>query len=254
MAPLPSRRRFLLAASGLSLAAAARADRQEILPGLYLLRGAVNTAVIERNGRKLLIDSGDIEPPADCALFTHHHPDQASGAARLAAAGTRIIVPATERSFFANAEGVWDAADKRLDHDYNCRPDLFTLRESVPVSATLQGGDVHTWEGLRFEAIETPGHTDGSMTYLVEIDGKRVAFTGDLIYGPGQIHDFYSLQKGFPGMRGGYWGFGGAVDDVKSSLDRVLAKKPDLLIPSHGVVMRDPARGCGAVASRTSTL
>jgi hypothetical protein len=76
----------------------------------------------------------------------------------------------------------------------------------------------------------------------VELGGKRIAFTGDLIYGPGQIHDMYSLQKAFAGMRGGYWGFGGAVEDLKSSLDRVLAKDPGLLIPSHGVIMRDPPR------------
>jgi len=40
-------------------------------------------------------------------------------------------------------------------------------------------------------------------------------------------------------MGGGYWGFGGAVDDVKSSLDRVLATKPDMVIPSHGGIITD---------------
>ena len=69
---------------------------------------------------------------------------------------------------------------------------------------------------------------------------ERVAFTGDLISAPGQIWEIYSLQKRFPGMRGDYWGFGGAIEEVKSSLDRVLEHKPDLLIPSHGVVMADP--------------
>jgi len=56
---------------------------------------------------------------------------------------------------------------------------------------------------LRFEAIETPGHTDGSLSYLVEIGGKRVAFTGDLICGQGRIWEMYSLQKQIPGMRNG---------------------------------------------------
>ena len=95
--------------------------------------------------------------------------------------------------------------------------------------------------------MPTPGHTDGSVTYIVAIDGERIAFTGDLIYGPGQIWEFYSLQKAFPGMtggkdfgRGGYWGFGGAVRDLKKSLDTVLSYKPDILVPSHGMVMRDP--------------
>src|SRR4030095_15209416 len=59
------------------------------------------------------------------------------------------------------------------------------------------------------------GHTDGSVTYLVEVAGRRVAFTGDLIAAPGQIWEIYSLQKRFPGMRGGYWGFGDAIGEIK---------------------------------------
>ena len=53
-------------------------------------------------------------------------------------------------------------------------------------------------------------------------------------------------------MEGGYWGFGGAVDDVKASLDRVLDRKPDLLIPSHGVVIDNPAAGRRATETATS--
>jgi glyoxylase-like metal-dependent hydrolase (beta-lactamase superfamily II) len=234
-----TRRDLLRSVAAVPFLSLAKAD--EVVPGLRIIRGAVNTAVFERNGKTLLIDSGDLrQSNAEWALFTHHHPDQASGAASLAARGTKIAVPAAERRFFEDAQNVWDTADNRLDHDYNCRPDLITLRDSVPVTTAFQAGDVHEWQGLRFEVIATPGHTDGSIAYLVELAGKRIAFTGDLIHGPGQIHDFYSLQKAFLGMGGGYWGFGGAVDDVKASLDRVLAHQPDLLIPSHGVVINDP--------------
>lgn len=237
-----SRRQLLLSAAAPLVAAAQDSRVLEIVPGLRIMRRAVNTAVFERNSKMLLIDSGDIEKsPAEWVLFTHHHPAQASGAPRLAATGTKMGVPAAERRFFEDARGIWDAADNRLDHDYNCRPDLVTLRDPIPVAAALKNGDVHQWQDLKFEVLETPGHTDGSITYLVETGGKRIAFTGDLIYGPGQIHDFYSLQKAFPDMGGGYWGFGGAVDDVKASLDRVLEREPDLLIPSHGSVIRDPA-------------
>jgi glyoxylase-like metal-dependent hydrolase (beta-lactamase superfamily II) len=247
-----SRRRFLQAAALVQAASVGQGALQphavstgeEILPGLGILRGSVNTAVFERNGKKLLIDSGQmasIPGGAEWVLFTHHHPDQASAARHLVAAGAKAVVPAAERRYFEDAQRVWDAADDRLDHDYNCRPDLTTLRDSAPVALAVKGGDVHDWEGLNFEVIETPGHTDGSVTYLVELHGQRVAFTGDLIYGPGQIHDMYSLQKAFAGMNGGYWGFGGAVEDVKASLDRVLERKPSLLIPSHGMVIRDPA-------------
>ncbi|PYV07692.1 MAG: hypothetical protein DMG07_27850, partial [Acidobacteria bacterium] len=97
------------------------------------------------------------------------------------------------------------------------------------------------------EALDTPGHTDRSLSYLVEAGGKRVAFTGDLIAGPGQLWELWSLQKRFPGMTRDYWGFGGAVEEVKASLDRVLARRPDVLVPSHGVVMTDPPAAVAAL-------
>lgn len=229
-----SRREFLAAVS-------AAAAAPPLPAGLRVFLDAVNVGVIERNGKRLLIDSGEgaIGGPVDWILFTHHHRDQWSGARKL---GAKIAVPEAEKRFFAQAEQFWDSADSILDHRYDFRPHLFTGRESVEVARTLRGGDVFEWEGLRIEALATPGHTDGSLTYLVEIDGRRVAFTGDLIYDAGRLWEFYSLQKRFPGMRGDYWGFGGAVDELIASLDRVLAKKPDLLIPSHGSVIEDPAR------------
>lgn len=134
------------------------ANAQQVVPGLRIVRGAVNTALVERNGRTLPIDSGDIAgSPAEWAIFTHHHPDQASGAGRLAASGTKIGVPAEERVYFEDPQSVWDAADKRLDHDYNCRPDLITLREPIPVTAAWRDGDAHHWQGLEFVVLATPG-------------------------------------------------------------------------------------------------
>jgi len=212
--------------------------------GLQVFSDVVNVGVLERGGRRLLIDcgEGDLGGPADWILVTHHHRDQWSGAAKL---GAKVAVPEVERRFFSGAERFWDQADAILDHRYDFRPHLFTGRESVDVARGLKGGDMLEWRGLRIEALDTPGHTDGSLSYLVEVGGRRVAFTGDLIHSPGRLWEFYSLQKRFRGMRGDYWGFGGAVEEVVSSLDQVIARKPDLLVPSHGDVIDDPP---GAVA------
>ncbi|HYM12348.1 MAG TPA: MBL fold metallo-hydrolase [Bryobacterales bacterium] len=238
-----SRREFL---AGLAVAAAPAS-----LPaGLRVFPEVVNVGVLERHGRRLLVDCGEGDlaaqsgAPIDWVLFTHHHRDQWSGARRIHAVSphTKFAVPAAERRFFAEAEQFWDTADSILDHRYDFRPHLFTGTRSIPVARALAGGEVLEWEGLRIEALATPGHTGGSLSYLTEIGGKRVAFTGDLLYGApsGLLPDFYSLQKRFPGMRGDYWGFGGAVDDVLASLDCVLAARPDLLVPSHGKVVADP--------------
>ena len=264
-----TRRRFLKSAAALPLVWRAtenlRKHRHEtfttelVVPGLRLLKGSVNSALFERNGKKLLIDSGEIEKApgggvVDWVLFTHHHRDQCSSISRLVATGTKVAVPAGEKHFFDQAHLFWDSADNILDHRYDFRPHLFTLRASVAVTREVKRGEVHEWEGLKFQVIDTPGHTDGSVTYLVEISGKRLAFTGDLISGPGQIWEVYSLQKRLAGMRGDYWGFGGTVEEVKASLDRVLQYKPDLLIPSHGTVMADPPSAVNQLKENLTAL
>jgi glyoxylase-like metal-dependent hydrolase (beta-lactamase superfamily II) len=236
-------RRTLLEAAALPFALSA--EPVQILPGLRLIRGSVNTAVFERNGKRLMIDSGELSSvpaggPVEWVLFTHYHRDQASAASSLARLGAKLAVPHSEVRLFAGIHEFWDSANSVIYHRYNHRPRLFALREPVPVTRALQGGDTLEWEGLRFEVIHTPGHTDGSLTYLVDISGKRVALTGDLICGPGQIWEIWSLQKALPGMRNDYTGFGGAAGDAMSSLDRILERKPDFLVPAHGVVMTDP--------------
>ena len=55
--------------------------------------------------------------------------------------------------------------------------------------------------------LDTAGYTRGAVSYLVEIDGKRIACVGDLIYGRGQILDLFSLQDAIPEVKeDGYHG------------------------------------------------
>src|SRR5262249_7767404 len=110
--------------------AAQSAAAEQILPGLRLLRNSVNTALLERNGKVLLIDSGEIDAAGssvvDWALFTHHHRDQCSSVSRLVRKGTKVGVPGRERMFFEEAHRFWDSADNIIDHRYDFRPHLFT--------------------------------------------------------------------------------------------------------------------------------
>jgi glyoxylase-like metal-dependent hydrolase (beta-lactamase superfamily II) len=212
---------------------------------------ATNVAVIQRNGKSLLIGSGDGTVLAaaqklginsiEWVLYTDHHRDQCAGAALLKRAGARIAVPAAEAEYFKNATRIWEGADSILYDRMDFRPDLFILRSSVEPDRELKAGEVFHWESLDFQVVPTPGPTDGSVSYIVDIDGKRLAFTGDLIFGPGQLWNFYMLQKRFPGMRGDYWGFGGAAPDLLKSLEVVLSLQPSMLAPAHGAVIHDPS-------------
>jgi glyoxylase-like metal-dependent hydrolase (beta-lactamase superfamily II) len=230
--------------------ASARGHLEPITEHVSLYRDVVNVGVIRKNGKTLLIDSGDASilelakvlnlGTVDQVLFTHYHRDQCSGAARLKEAGAKIGVPASEAQFFDHATEFWLSANNTLYERMDFRPEMMVLRESVAVDHGIKPGDVLDWEGISIRAVATPGHTEGSLTYLVESDGKTIAFSGDLISGPGQIWEIYSLQKRFPEMRGGYWGFGGASSQLLESANTLLTYKPTELIPSHGEIIHDP--------------
>lgn len=223
--------------------------------GIY--RDVINVGLIRQGGKALLIDSGDATvldaarslgvTSVEWVLYTHYHRDQCSGASRLKRAGAKIAVPAAEAKLFSDATKFWMSADSRLDGRSDFRPDFLVLRDSVEPDRVLNPGETFTWGGVEIRVVPTPGHTEGSLSYVFEVDGQRMAFTGDLIYGPGHVWEFWTYQQAPPTKKGnwrsgygGYWAFGGAVPAVKASLDRVSALKPDVLIPSHGVMMREP--------------
>jgi glyoxylase-like metal-dependent hydrolase (beta-lactamase superfamily II) len=226
--------------------------------------GVVNVGVIQHNGKTLLIDCGrgSILEAAkksqigsvDWVLFTDHHRDKSAGSSAMKNAGAKLAVPAAEESLFRGATEFWLNADNIIDHRYDFRPDLLVLRESVVPDHLIKPGETFSWEGLQIHAIATAGETNGSVTYIADVDGKRVAFTGDLIAGPGSLWNFYRLDKAFRGMSGGYWGFGGAVEDVLHSLDAVLSHNPSLVIPSHGVLINNPAEAVQLLRNRLDAV
>jgi glyoxylase-like metal-dependent hydrolase (beta-lactamase superfamily II) len=229
-----------------------------------IYRDVVNVGIVRKNGKTLLIDSGEASilqaakelnlGSIDRVLYTHYHRDQCSGAARLKKAGVKIDVPASEAHFFDRATEFWLEADSILDDRMNFRPEIMVLRESVATDRKLQPGEVLNWEGIPIRVLATPGHTAGSLTYLVDVDGKIVAFSGDMIYGPGQIWNFYSLQKGFPGMAADYWGFGGTVSQLLQSANTLLSYQPFLLIPSHGEVIRNPKSSVASLKNQIDNV
>ena len=85
----------------------------------------------------------------------------------------------------------WDAFTKNRFHDY-AQQSTKILAQPLPVSRWVQEGDVVKWHGVRFDVFDTPGYTRGAVSYVATIDGKKMAFTGDLIYGDGQLIDLYS--------------------------------------------------------------
>jgi glyoxylase-like metal-dependent hydrolase (beta-lactamase superfamily II) len=223
---------------------------------LFVYHGAIQAGIVRQGRRALLIDLGaggvrdalselGIEQ-VERILFTHHHRDQASGVGPLAASGTQVIVPAAEKEWFARVEGYWGDPASRW-HLYDSRPQL-VLAQSIPVHGTVQGGDVIEWGGATISVLDTPGHTDGSVSYQVDVKEGRYLFCGDVLYGEGQIWDLYSLQKGWETRD--YHGFMGDRGRLISSLQALRSANARALIPAHGPIVTEPARAIDLLCDR----
>lgn len=228
-------------------------------PDLFVHHGEVNVGILRDGSRACLIDCGDGDVQhtlqelgmayVEAVLFTHHHRDQASGIYGLVETGTRVVVPAKEQAWFANVEKVWNDPAWRW-HLYDFHPHNLMLAQSVPVHQVCQKGDTFSWGRMNVSVFETPGHTEGSVSYLVndKQDTTGYLFCGDTIYALGQIYDLYSLQKGWETRD--YHGFLGNRKRLISSLREIQVVEPIALVPSHGNTITHPGRAVDLLISR----
>lgn len=205
-----------------------------LTPNLYLLRDTCNVYAVKDGDRALLIDfgSGHILKllgqvginKVDGILHTHHHRDQCQGDGRAVAQRIPISVPAHERHLFEDAENFW--RNRRVSHLYNVRNDFFTLTRNVPVAGVLRDYETFRWGPYDFLIFPTPGHTLGSISLVGVVDGKKIAFTGDLIHSPGKVVNLYELQYNYGSSDG--------VDFAIFSLTKLRDLGAELVCPSHG--------------------
>ncbi len=223
-------------------------DFHKLSKDVYIYKDSVYCGIIKNGDDVLLIDCGDglFLPCLDdigavnikTALFTHHHADVASGCWKLNAVNAAVGVPKEEKHLFADIDTFFTSKESQYER-YDQNPSVNCIRKSVRVSFSINDGDEFNESGTLVKAISTPGHTAGSMSYIVSTKEKTIAFVGDLIYDYGKILNLYSLQqKG--GYNTDYHGFLGGYLQLINSLDRILDCNPDVLVPSHGHIIYNP--------------
>ncbi len=231
----------------------------EVAPGVFRVRDTCNVYVLrapegpggvggERTGIAIDFGSGvvldhlsemGIDRLTD-VLMTHHHRDQGQGLPLAAAAGIRIHVPPVERELFSEVDEMWRT--RAVYNDYNLRQDRFSLLEPVPVTDVVPEYRTREYGGVEVTVLPTPGHTIGSVTYVVERAGRRIGFTGDLIYGPGKVWSLAATQWSYTENEGPAM----SVMSCYVLMDRGLHR----LMPSHGEPMEDPQHSLGLLAQR----
>jgi glyoxylase-like metal-dependent hydrolase (beta-lactamase superfamily II) len=221
---------------------------------LRRVRDTCNVWVIRRGRDAICIDFGSgavldrldelgVDRITD-VLVTHFHRDGVQGLQRAAEAGIRIWVPPVERDLFTHAGDLWEG--RRVEGDYDLLQERFSLLESVEVAGVVSEYRTRAYGAVELFALPTPGHTPGSVTYIGEIAGRRTAFSGDLLYGPGQVWSLAATQWTYTGVEG--------QAAAILSLGILARREPEVLLPAHGEPIDEPARAIAETQSRLGEL
>ena len=229
-----------------------------IAPGIYLL-GAMSPAavyVIETSKGLVLVDSGlesevnvlkwemtrlGLDWKRVCAvLLTHAHGDHSGGAEALRAA--------TGATVYA---GDGDVPVLRAGMPREAFFSTFFMPSHDPhpttVDVALTGGERLEIGGVSIEALAMPGHTPGSICYLLERENLRALFTGDVIIMlRGDEQPRTELRKPL-GTYSAYLAprYRGDAKDSLASLRRLRALPvPSLVLPGHPAADDTPQNPC----------
>ncbi|NQV23896.1 MAG: MBL fold metallo-hydrolase [Rhodopirellula sp.] len=225
---------------------------EEISPHLTFHPRAVNGVVVGDKSESVAVYSA---PKAttrgvSTVLLTEHRRDVVTAAEDVIAAGAKVVAPEAERELIETPHSFWESFWTKRFHDY-AQQSTKILTEPLKVDRWVKEGDALDAGGVSFRVLETPGFTRGAVSYVADIDGKRVAFTGDLIYGDGQLFDLYSFQDTIPEAKiGGYHGHAARLALLIPSLKKIAAEKPGLIIPARGPVIRNPQEAIAKLIGR----
>jgi glyoxylase-like metal-dependent hydrolase (beta-lactamase superfamily II) len=165
-----------------------------------------------------------------------------------------VVVPEAEKALFTEPEKFWAALENGRFHDYAQRSSKVPVRSFANVRGAGEGSGIRSGD-ISIRAIATPGYTPGSVSYVIEVAGRRVICTGDLIYGDGKIRDLYSLQDAVPEAKArGYHGYAARAGALIASLRKVAALKPDVLLPAHGPAITDPQASIARLINRLQSF
>ncbi len=218
-----------------------------IVPGVHLLGGLAPAAayVVETSEGLALIDTG-LEEDASLLkqqmealgldwrgirfiFLTHIHVDHSGGARRLReATGAKVYA------------GKGDAAELRAGRSRLAFLSTYDLPRAkigpTPVDVELERGQVIAAGDARFHVWAGPGHTPGSVCYLMERGEQRILFSGDVIMAlHGNERSPWLLDRPL-GIYTAYLPprYRGSAADFLATL-RWLREQPapDLVLPGH---------------------
>jgi glyoxylase-like metal-dependent hydrolase (beta-lactamase superfamily II) len=129
-----------------------------------------------------------------------------------------------------------DKVENPLHYDYCALITSYNPEyEGLKVDRPLRDGKVIDWEGYKLHIHWMPGQTEFGNCLWLDVDGKRIAFTGDNLFGdpadPAQNGHEAVVARNSSIFQEGY--------QVGSKF--LLELNPDIIMGAHNVLMSEPA-------------
>lgn len=182
--------------------------------GLILIDcGEVSTgpAMIRETLKKFNINS-----PITHVILTHGHHDHCGGAKELQEKGAKIIVGAGDANYCKQG------GPKGTPDDIEQSFPAFIPNVEISIDQEM------FINGIMFEFIMIPGHTNGGMAIRVKVDGKFILFTGDTLEADGTfLNKFLFGWEGDPTFN---------KEMIVNSIMKLTKYKADIVLSGHGKI------------------
>lgn len=146
---------------------------------VWLIKTAEGGILVDTGGvsamptTEKLIRAAGIDPKDVCyVLLSHSHGDHAGAAYLWRARGAKVVAPASAAFAVTGIMPTWS--------HYNL---WVPCPIDVPLPLKKAGDEAEvTLGGVKVKAIFAPGHSPDSVIYAMELNGRRVIFTGDIAF------------------------------------------------------------------------
>ncbi len=212
-------------------------------PNLYVWTDTCNVYVLKSGDAALLVDLGDGSvlrhlkelgiQRVEWVLLTHHHREQCQGINAVDRDVAQVAAPKKEQALFEKPTEFRKWFPK-LGDPYSVYGASYVRPPQNPIrlDATLESGKVFAWRDHQIHCLDTPGHSPGSMTYVIREQGRSAAFTGGVIHDGARMTTWFDTEWDY--------GFAKGLDTLIGSVDLLIQQPLSLVLPSDGPTIQDP--------------
>ena len=195
---------------------------------VYVLKNGDSAVLIDLGNGSVLKNLGDIGVKrVDWILFTHHHREVCQGIEHVDRSLTKIAAPKEEQPLFEtpNEFRKW----------YPTLGDQYTVygasyarppRQAIKLDQALAPNEKFTWNGVELQGVSTPGHSPGSLTYVLHRGEQTFAFTGGVIHDGARMTTWYDTEWDY--------GFAKGIDTLLGSVESLQKLPVDVAFPEQG--------------------